>query len=286
MNDFKIFFILGNPRSGTSLLRIILNNHPNIVVPPECGFIQWLCTRHGNFDGKGMSDVDNFIEDLRSLKKIETWNIDFNGLKDYINEKKPESYSHITALVIEYYGINLGKKIIWLGDKNNYYIDHLDLLLNLFPSAKFIEIVRDGRDVATSYQSLSRKGKKYEPNLSVDIKSIAKEWSTNLEKIQAFFQKIERSNKLTVKYEDLIIDPQIILNEICNLLKIEFNSEMLDYYKNPNFGEPLALLDWKIKTTKPLDASSIGKYKMQLSKDEIITFNLLVLSQLKQYGYE
>ena len=57
------FFILGNPRSGTTLLRLMLNSHPKLGVPPECGMIQWWNEKYKN---KNLQDVyDTFINDIK-----------------------------------------------------------------------------------------------------------------------------------------------------------------------------------------------------------------------------
>ena len=164
------FFILGNPRSGTSLLRIILNAHPNIVVPPESGFLQWWHHKYGDWNWHDNTlRIESFLTDLLSSKKIEAYKLNKKGLKKFILEANPDSYSKLIARVYIFYSRN--KTLLTWGDKNNYYIHHIPLLKRLYPKAKYIHLVRDGRDVACSYLELEHSIDKevlYRPNLPVD----------------------------------------------------------------------------------------------------------------------
>ena len=67
--------MIGNPRSGTSLLRLMLNNHPFISVPPECGFVVWLYEKYKNEKFVNKKLINNFIIDLLGCKKFETWGL-------------------------------------------------------------------------------------------------------------------------------------------------------------------------------------------------------------------
>ncbi|MGB0789818.1 MAG: sulfotransferase, partial [Marinirhabdus sp.] len=70
-------FILGNPRSGTSLLRLMLNQHSSIVAPPESGFSLWWLHKYGNWckADNAPQKINGFIDDVLSSRKIETWHL-------------------------------------------------------------------------------------------------------------------------------------------------------------------------------------------------------------------
>ena len=126
---YQNVFIIGNPRSGTSLFRMMMSSHSSIVVPPECGFIQWWYKDYGNWsieNSKSILDIKKFVSDLKTSKKIETWELDFQSLENLINKEQPISYKELTSLVIKQYANQKEKYPVVLGDKNNYYIDHLD----------------------------------------------------------------------------------------------------------------------------------------------------------------
>src|SRR3546814_7662722 len=94
-------FVIGNPRSGTSLLRLMLTNHPEICIAPECGFLQWWYDRYFNWglnDSRNEDKVDEFIKNFSQSRKIETWNISYQKLRNRIIEEQPRSYAELVSL--------------------------------------------------------------------------------------------------------------------------------------------------------------------------------------------
>lgn len=285
-------FILGNPRSGTSLFRIMLTCHPEICIPPECGFIQWWYEKYQNWseqNSMNKSLVKNYINDLKKSKKIETWNLNYIDLEKLIYTHRPGSYSELCYLVYIQYMYNLNKDAKIVGDKNNYYINHLDLLDSIFPNANYILIVRDGRDVACSYRSVNQIQTQslYKPKLPHFIDDIAIEWNNNNQNIINFFNKINKKRWSIIKYEDLLTKPQKYLEKICNFLEISFHGEMLNFYDiNGKLNlEPTKTLGWKLKTLKPLDVNNIGKYRCELKDGEISRFEKISSKSMSYFGY-
>jgi len=262
-------FVIGNPRSGTSLLRIILNSHKNMVVPPECGFIQWWYDKYKNWPQS--FHLAQFVEDLKSSKKIETWDLDFDKLYSFLKDCQPKTYAELTFSVIKFYGIHkIDKKDLKvLGDKNNYYINHLKTLKQISIKSKFILIYRDPKDIYCSYKNVNKliTASKFKPNVSNTVDSFINEWTFNQNQIFSFFSNLKSNNFFVISYEDLVVDTHNQLLKICNFLNLEFDSQMLSYYKNND--EPVDLLDWKKKTLTPPDQSSIGRYTNELSLIEI-----------------
>jgi len=276
------FFILGNPRSGTTLLRLILNNHPLIGVPPESGFLQWWYKKYYNWsevDTKNDTKVNLFLDDILSSKKIEDWQLNRHNLKNSILSKNPKNYPEIITTIYEFYTNN--KSII--GDKNNYYINHLEELNLIFPNVKYIHLIRDGRDVACSYKNINKLNPnlKYIPKVSSNIVDIANEWNNNIITIENF---IQNHNSITIRYEDLISNPVETLMKVCNFLDVEYESDMLKYYQNND--EPLSTLHWKKKTKETIDKQNKKKYLSLLSYEEINRFNEIADKTLKKFKYD
>jgi hypothetical protein len=291
MDKHKLLFVLGNPRSGTSLFRLMLTSHPDICVPPECGFIQWWFDKYFNWtinDVKRKERIDEFLYDISLSKKIETWKLDFNQLRQLIEQKKPLNYAQIVQCVILQYALNSkGHEPIYLGDKNNYYVNHLDFLAEHFPDAHYLVITRDGRDVACSYKDVAKLKTEsvYKPKLASDVAVIAREWVKNNEQLIQFNHKAKMS--LFLRYEDLVSSPETELGKVCEFLEIPFTNEMLNYYKrNAELElEPTQLLDWKKKTLEQPDATHVSRYKSILSHTEIEVFNSIANITLNKLGY-
>ena len=285
MVNKKQLFIIGNPRSGTSLLRIMLNSHSSIVVPPECGFIQWWHQKYKDWPSN--FSIYDFVTDLQTSKKIETWEIDFEILVYFLEQSNSKSYGELMFNVIDFYGRSKHQKINSevLGDKNNYYIEHLDLLRRISPTAKFLIILRDPRDVYCSYKGIAelKSTSTYIPKLSQSLESFLRDWRHNHSKILKFLQIIDANQFTVINYEDLVLETKTELVKVCDFLELSFDENMLKYYKTND--EPKALLDWKKKTLQPPDSSSIGSYKKLLFQSEVKkiesdTFELY--KQLKQ----
>lgn len=283
------FFILGNPRSGTSLLRLILNSHPAVVVPPESGFLQWWYKKYGNWDITDTLDkkkVVGYVEDVLTSRKIENWDLDRDELISSILRSEPRNYSELSTIVyLNYKRKLLPNDRVIVGDKNNYYIRHLETLHLIYPQSKYIHLVRDGRDVACSYRSLAslKTESEYKPQLSSDIEEIALEWSQNVERIDAYLTNKER---IKIRYEDLLSNAKNTLSGICSFLGVPYCEQMLGYHRPELNDEPISTRDWKMKTLEPIDASNTKKYPELLSQDEIATFNKIGSRTLANNGYE
>ena len=275
------FFIIGNPRSGTSLLRLMLNNHPQITVPPECGFALWWAEKYQNMTTYNNSVYLEFAKDVFKSKKFETWGITKNDVLETLISQQPNNYVGLVNSVYFSYSRFKKKKSSLFGDKNNYYISCLESLKSNFPDSKMLFIMRDGRDVACSYREVNLKciQSVYKPKLPKTISDIANEWSLNSKQILKF----QTLNSLTVRYEDIVQEPKIYLNKICKFLDVDYSEQMLLFYKNND--EPEDFIQWKEKTQKNLDARSVGRYVKELTIEEQETFLKFAGSMLKRFSY-
>ncbi len=286
------FFILSNPRSGSSLLRVVCDSHQNISVPPECGYIQWWYQKYKDWNqNDNLSPrLDEYCNDLASSRKFETWNFDFKVFQKNVQIYNPENYAQLSGLVPVSFGDKRKEKIEAWGDKNNYYLSHTGLLKELYPEGKFIFLIRDGRDVATSYIELQnlKSNSPYIPKLPFTIKEIAEEWKDNNLKLLSFVGSLKKENRLILRYEDLITNLEKECRLICNFLDIPYDPVMEEYFliNRKLHLEPKETLDWKRKTLKSPDKLKIGKYKKEFSKEEVEEFTSIAGNILREFEYE
>jgi hypothetical protein len=282
--------ILGNPRSGTTLLRLILTSHPDIVIPPECGFFVWWYKKYKNWTKNSLKRrLDGFLDDLFKSRKFETWDLSRRDLRKFIVLKKPNNYTDLISSVYLFFGLSRGKKAKLWGDKNNYYLNHVGEILRIFPNSRFVHIVRDGRDVAVSYKELAkfRINHKYAPNLSSDISSIAHEWRENVIKVRNSLNSVKVGKRIEIRYEDLVTKPQKITKKICDTVNVKFYRKMLNFYEinKKEKLEPDEFLLWKKRIANPINDSRVGVYKHQLNSKEKEIFNSIAKDVLNKYGY-
>jgi hypothetical protein len=287
--NFRQFFIFGNPRSGTSLLRLILNSHSLITVAPECGFFLWLHPKYKNWNSNSLKKnvIQEFVSDLQSSRKFETWKLNDFDIQDTIQNYMPLDYLELMNCVYLSYAKKMSKTPLLLGDKNNYYINHLEEIEAISCDNFSIHVVRDGRDVVTSYREIKSipNTYKYKPKLTESIEQIAYEWNSNNLNIYNFYKN--KKNYIIIKYEDLLLNPEQTLRKLLHVLNLKFEKQMLEFYKlNRDYAiEPEETIAWKMKTLQPLDENNIGKYKKKLTLLEIETFNKLAQESLKLFGY-
>ena len=148
ISHIPFFFVIGRARSGTTMLRSMLDAHPNVIIPFESPYIVVLHKRFSKITNWTKEDLLEFHDSLYSINwKFNAWNINKKKLKtDLLSRIGENSYSTICKVVHSNYISTFPKEEIKLiGDKTPKYAVKLELLLKLFPDAKYVHIIRDYR---------------------------------------------------------------------------------------------------------------------------------------------
>lgn len=283
----KRAFIIGSPRSGTSMFRLLMNEHSEVVAPPECGFMQWLASRFGNWvpdDG-----YDTFVSALLQTRKFETWNLDKEAILSQLQHHQPSDYATLCESVYLAWDKEQGRSASVVVDKNNYYISHLDEIAAVWDDAVFIHLVRDCRGVVASYLDMviMKTESEYAPKLVSDVEAIAKEWMGNVTTVQTWLEQQPENRRITLTYEELLLNPAAELTRVLELFDLNYEESMLDFHKsNRQFNtEPSATIDWKKKTKEPLDTRNVDNYKDRLTAEQLEQVTELSSSVLSRFGY-
>lgn len=147
------FFIVGHPRSGTTLLQILLDAHPNIVIPPESHiFVRFSEIFNHYGDLSQAYNRQLLVQDILNDEQIKLWNLDISA-SDFCRQLKDFSVKGIISCLFELYAQRDGKHQ-W-GDKTPQHALYLQEIKATFPNAKFIHLIRDGRDVSESLKRLA-----------------------------------------------------------------------------------------------------------------------------------
>ena len=140
--------LLGVSRSGTTMLREMLNQHPEIAIPTESYFIPQLWTRH-----RESPDPDRFANDLGRLARVREWGVTPAEVRERLSAKP--SFAEAIQAPYRAYAAARGKRRY--GDKTPAYMQHLDVLERAFPGAQYVHLVRDGRDAGLSFVEMRRR---------------------------------------------------------------------------------------------------------------------------------
>lgn len=211
--------VLGVRRSGTTLLRVILDRSPELALPDESYFVPQLADRHGR-----AIDVEEFVDDLRRLPTLRDWDVPAEEVRARL--RPGMSLGEAVAAVYETYAARQGKAR-W-GDKTPMYMAHLPLLERLFPQALYIHLIRDGRDACLSFLAMP-------PGVVTEgwghprsAAGFACQWRTEVEAAQALGRRAG-GRYLEVRYEDLVARPAPVVERICAFAGLAFEPGMLEY---------------------------------------------------------
>lgn len=282
--------IVGSPRSGTTLLRLMLDSHPGMAIPPETGFLTI---------GRDLAFVEkdprrHFAQSLIDFPPDAPGWSDFQIPGEEFAAKiaalEPFTVADGFRCFYRLYAERFGKAR-W-GDKTPLYLLSMPMIEDLLPEAHFIHIVRDGRDCAASLRS-----RFFSPGHAIAVQ--AEYWRTNV--LTGRNEGAKRKRYIEVRYEDLLRNPGDVLASVCEFVELPFHARMLDYYKYApqRIGEHRGRVrsDGTILITQqerhaqqeltlsPPDVGRIGAWRRQLSRNEARDFEAIAGDALFRFGY-
>jgi LPS sulfotransferase NodH len=213
--------ILGVSRSGTTLLKEILDHHPDVAIPPESYFVTQLWDRHG-----ARPDPERFVSDLGRLARLRDWGVMPGDVRRLLPDR-PDFAQAIQA-VYRAYAEMRGKRRF--GDKTPAYMQRLDVLERAFPGARYVHIVRDGRDAGLSFIEMRRRPR-FNWARPRGLTAFATQWRREVSGARRFGRERAVGRYLELRYEDLVADPESAVRELCEFLGLAFDVEMLAYHR-------------------------------------------------------
>ncbi len=284
MQDIPFFFIIGRPRSGTTLLRLLFEAHPNIIVPPESPFIIILYKKYGKITNWTEETIREFTDDLYKVRYFDKWLFKKDELLSSLLQLKGHcSFQDMVLQVYKsYHSVYPKGEIKMIGDKNPMYSLYPHRIHQLFPQSKIIHITRDYRD---NYLSLTNV------NFEVPIVPIViYRWKYALKKMW-ILRKKNPGLVYSLKYEDLAADPETHCRRIYEFLGIEFDPQVLDFYTKKQEAEKAYGTDDTIKTIhkslfNPISTDRTEKWKSDMTQRQIRVADVVVGKTAEKAGYK
>ncbi|MGB7444356.1 MAG: sulfotransferase [Coleofasciculaceae cyanobacterium] len=294
LNNFKLtkstqpVFIFGMPRSGTTLLRLMLSSHPNFCIPPECLFFVRLEAKYSRFANISPY-IDDFVEDIFTAdERFKEWNIQPDQLKASLANHDSEllTYSEAMAIVYKTYLQKFSPEATVWGDKNPAHIFHIDTILKYFPGARLVLIVRDPRSV---YASLKRNEIKFPGDWKSSCRANVVAVTKQCENLLRVLERAKKDQQFyTISYEKLVESSENELKGLCSWLGEEFNPVMLEFYKKNAKDKlvPSRELGWHALTLKPVAKARIDGWKDELIASELEALEALNQKNMEKLGYQ
>ena len=283
--------IVGSPRSGTTLLRLMLDSHPQLAIPPETGFL----SLGQKLRGKGDKLRKKFFQTIINFP---------TSAPNWPDFEIPEESFWLTLMEIEPFTIAAGYRAFYRlyserfgktrwGDKTPLYCLELDKIRKVMPEARFIHIIRDGRDAALSLRRMH-----FSPGWAIETQAAF--WRKCV--LKARRAGLGHADYKEVRYEKLILDTRETLGAICTFIDLNYEEAMLSYYKRAperlkehkarSRPDGTALVDQETRirqqqrTTEPPDPGCIFAWKTEMSIDERMRFKLVAGDLLTELGYD
>jgi hypothetical protein len=270
--------IVGSERSGTNLLRALLSTHSKIASPPPAGIIDALGGIQSRYFPSGHpAHLSALIDDVVALTKthLNPWNIDLDpkAIKARVINA---SLWDVFRVVNEIYAEECGRPC-WCSKEPGLF-NHIAQIAEHLPNAKFVYLVRDGRDVALSI---------LRGHLHVfHVYFAAEYWAaTQRYCMSALADPAYSARMHLVKYENLIANPERVLRDLMHFIGLEFESLQLQYYRDEKILDHSKRSRFWKNLASPIDGKNKGKYRDNLGMKNIEIFESVAWAEMEALGY-
>lgn len=280
-------FVVGPPRSGTTLTAQILGRHSKIFMPGETHFFHDVYARRASL---GDPDTDGGIYNI--AQRLKSLYARYNEPKDQerINRLFTDSdivesfrgrcrnYGDVMSHFMEVQMKAEGKER-W-GNHAPKDLFHVDEIMNYYPHAKIIVCIRDIRDFLVSYRDkwrattedhVERMRKLYHPLLTSLL------WKTCIRQVRRIRGKLSSENLVIVKYEDLVSDTERVVRELCSYIGEDFERQMLDVASHNSSASV---------NTGGIFTSSVGRWDNTLDKEDVYVAQHIAGREMELMGYK
>ncbi|MEV0617345.1 sulfotransferase [Nonomuraea sp. NPDC050404] len=276
MSDRPVF-VIGCPRSGTTMLQLMLHSHPRMAVPPETRFLVPAYYRRRTWgdlriDARRRA-LAEWIATDRSTK--------FRELKidkgEFVKQavEAPGSLGSVIGTAFRMYADRFDKAR-W-GDKRPSYVKQVDLLLRLFPDAQFVHLIRDGRDCVASLKEM--------PWYTLDSFHAVSTWAEAIDAGGRLKRTLPEDTYYELRYEDLTDDPMTELKKLCHFLEEDFSPSMISPREAASVAVPTHKV-WHSNTHREVTRSRVGSWADRLDDWEIALCEHMLGDRLESMGYE
>ncbi len=210
--------VVGCPRSGTSLLAVMLDSHPDIAFPPETAFLKHVVTLSGDMEAQRRRFVDVVTADRTPVSNWSDFGLDRGAFAARIAALSPFSAGAGTRAFYRMYAESQGKPRS--GEKTPDNIFVMREIAALLPEAHFIHVIRDPRDTALSWRRTW-----FAP--SQDFRVLGQAWRYHVDAGRQAGAAVP--HYVETRYEDLVLRPEATLPRLCDFLGIAYTKAMLDF---------------------------------------------------------
>jgi hypothetical protein len=270
-------FVVGCPRSGTTMLQLMLHAHPRIAIPPETRFLLAAYDARADFgDLRSPANrlaLARWIVD-REQTRFADLGLDGRQVIERIVAGPPTLGSALGA-VLRAYAARFGKPR-W-GDKRPGYFQRVPALRRMFPDAQIVQLVRDGRDCVASLKEMDW--------YKHDTHHALATWVEAIEAGERAARSLGPGSYHRLYYERLITDPETELRALCDFLGEAYDPAMCEPARVAAVAVP-SRKAWHARTHEQVTTARAGTWRTRLSIAEIALCETVAGHLLREHGYE
>ena len=279
-------FIVGCPRSGTTLLQRTVNAHPMIAIIPEIG---WILKRYEDPEfvtpeGLVRPELIQKLIQKGSLGRYTRLPVSQQELEELLalTRHRPVAYSDLIAMFFNRYGEAQGKALV--GNKTVDYVRTISALHGLWPQAKFVHLIRDGRDVCLSaiqWRRAARLASEFAAWSEDPVSTAALWWEWQVRLGREAGNLLGSALYHEMRYEDLVADPARVCQSLCDFLGVPYDEAMLRFHKGREKQD--ADLDAKHAWLPP--TPGLRNWRTQMPEPDLARFEAVAGELLDELGY-
>jgi hypothetical protein len=267
-------FVVGCPRSGTTMLQLMLHAHPRIALPPESRFVLPAYQRRHEFgDLREPGNRRDLARWIIGTRQFDDLGLDPQRVIDAVVGAPPTLGSAL-GTVFRMYAERFGKPR-W-GDKRPAYLRHLPELLRMFPDAQIVTIMRDGRDCVASLKEA--------PWSSPDFGDLVDSWARAADASLRAERRLGPDVYHVVRYEDLVAEPETYLRDLCRFLGEDYDPAMARPDELASVAVP-EYKTWHTRTRQSVTTERVRSWRQRLTAAEIERCEAVFGDRLERFGY-
>jgi hypothetical protein len=274
------FFVIGAARSGNTLLRALLVGHSAIAIPPESYVLGGLARAWDRVSYRDWDDLTGFVVgEFEKHAEFHTWEVDLAPVRETLRGVTPgrRSLARIIDEVYRYYAAEKFPGASVWGDKTPLNTERVFLIDRVFPGARYIHMLRDGRDAVSSAVQAGLFGG--------GVEAACDQWLSRVRNARDLGHRVGPGRYTELRYEDLVSDPRASVDKVCAFLGVAFEEQMMEHDRAFDKMGDTATLDHHAKVGQPVTTDSVGKWKTRLTESQVRTVEKLLGRQLAECGY-
>ena len=279
-------FVVGVNRSGTTLLRMMLDAHPELTIPPETHFVPELIEAAED----PSPTPESLLATITRQREWGDFGLSEEELLDRFRAIEPLNAGDALREFYSAYAERVGKPR-W-GEKTPIYVKSMRRIERALPEARFVHVIRDGRDVALSIRDRAVK--------EHPIDRIAERWVRRITRAREQAKRLEHYEE--IRYEALVLDTRATLERVCEVFELPWDDALLDYHERsadrleemkrelPESGKRTTLsverrMATHARTTEKPDPRRVSRWRESMDRGDREQFESIAGPLLAELGY-